>query len=237
MREISFSEESLLFATGCVLITICYVSYWFLSHSEKFINYITRSSQRNTIIVLAKGTSGFMLMGIVPVIVLVFLGQDLTEWGLNLKKLSLTLKWAGLIAPIILVSAYFASKNRSSQKIYPSVRNRIWTTGTFAFEFASWGIYLLGYEFLFRGVFLFAALKVTGSMETVFLGSVIYSLAHLPKGSKETFGSFIVGLGMSYMTILTGSIFFSLLLHIIMAWSNSFFSFLWNPDMKFNDRK
>ncbi len=142
-----------------------------------------------------------------------------------------------VLTPLIIVINFFSSRKQSNLKQYPQIRETHWTIKTFVVEYAGWAIYLLGYEYLFRGIFLFGAATLIGNAPAIALNASVYSLAHIPKGWEETLGALILGFFISYITLLTGTIWCALVLHILIAWSNSIFSFLAHPDIKYDSGK
>lgn len=96
----------------------------------------------------------------------------------------------------------------------------------------TWLVFLLGYEFLFRGFLLFASVAVMDVWAAIALNCALYAFAHLYKGPGETFGSIPVGILLCYLTLLTGNIWTALILHSVMALSNEWWSIRAHPNMK-----
>jgi membrane protease YdiL (CAAX protease family) len=96
----------------------------------------------------------------------------------------------------------------------------------------AWILYLAAYEFMYRGFFLFIAESYTEMWIAIGLNVVVYAMAHIPKGLKETLGSVPFGLLICYIVLTTGSILVPYVLHVVMALSNEWFSFRAHPDMR-----
>ncbi|MFT7582999.1 MAG: hypothetical protein ACI9MR_004685, partial [Myxococcota bacterium] len=102
---------------------------------------------------------GFLLLGGVPLLVLWLagLGTPAQYGGLVPDPLMTVLfglgAWA-ITVPGILLGA----KQPWFAKAYPEVRYANWTTRRLVANGLSWGVYLLGYEFFFRGFLLFGLL-------------------------------------------------------------------------------
>ena len=77
---------------------------------------------------------------------------------------------------------------------YPEVRKEKWTNKDLVINSSFWFIYILGYEFAIRGMLFFACLYEYGLLPAIFINSDIYSLIHVFKGSKETYGAFFLGI-------------------------------------------
>ena len=97
----------------------------------------------------------------------------------------------------------------------------------------SWILFLVGYEFLFRGFLLQASLGVMETGPAIALNCALYAFAHFYKGPGETFGAIPAGILFCYLTLLTGNIWCAVILHSVMALSNEWFSLKAHPEMSF----
>lgn len=138
---------------------------------------------------------------------------------------------------LIPVSAYFAASSQSNLSVYPQIRIRTWTAGILILNTISWILYLIAYEFLFRGFLLTASLAVMTTWQAITLNCLLYALAHLYKGRLETLGAIPVGILLCYLTLLTGNIWCAVVIHSVMALSNDWFSLRAHPEMHFKTRK
>ena len=100
-----------------------------------------------------------------------------------------------------------------------------------------WGLYLLAYEYLFRGILFFGVLPWLGLYATIALNTTIYALAHLPKGAKETIGAIPLGIVVCLITFETGNIWVAFLVHMILALSNDYIALYHHPDMHYTRQK
>ncbi len=96
----------------------------------------------------------------------------------------------------------------------------------------SWVIFLVGYEFLFRGFLLHASLNLMEAGPAIALNCALYAFAHFYKGPGETFGAIPVGILLCYLTMVTGNIWCAVILHSVMALSNEWFSLYFHPEMR-----
>ena len=231
-------QEKSQFIISCILLAMCYSSYWFLSHEEKFLNLLSKSEKGSWLRVSIIRITGFIFMGAIPLLIITWSGNiPLSETGIGFSWDPIAWQWLLVLTPLIIVINLFSSRKQSNLKQYPQIRETHWTIKTFVVEYAGWAIYLLGYEYLFRGIFLFGAATLIGNAPAIALNASVYSLAHIPKGWEETLGALILGFFISYITLLTGTIWCALVLHILIAWSNSIFSFLAHPDIKYDSGK
>lgn len=217
-------------------VTIGFITYWFLSQSVIIENYFALKypKQQQVYFVLFQRYIGFVFLGVLPsFITFVFLPSTWADYGVKLPDKIETLYWIlGLAALIIPLNAWNAKKV-DNLLMYPQIRATEWTKNTFIQEYISWTAYLLAYELLFRGFLLFALYRVSGAWVATMVNVALYAIAHIPKGQKEAIGAIPLGLLLCYLTLRTGDIWIAVFVHIILALSNSFFSFLAQPNMKY----
>lgn len=90
------------------------------------------------------------------------------------------------------------------------------------YEIFSWIIYLLPYEFLFRGMLLPYQIANHNLIVAVLVNSGLYGLAHIQQGVREAIGAFIFGSLLCFVAIVTGNFWSAFLVHLAFALSNSF---------------
>ena len=232
MIEFLKSDEG-LFALATIMTGLGYILYWVLGNSPSFIRLYTKSAKGSVQEVTIRRFYGFVIMGVVPFLVAIVSGASLADLGLRFEPNLHVLYWLiGLAIPALLVN-WAAGHNAENNSVYPQIREKEWTVRTFIIEYVTWAFYLLGYEFLFRGLFLFASLSIMSIPSAIAINVMVYAIAHLPKGNIEVFGSIIMGILLCIATVQTGSMWIAFFIHVIMAWSNSIFSFTLNPDFRY----
>lgn len=233
-------KKSLEAALALAATTFGFIAYWFISQSEKskaFFEkkYPHQTDKQHLYWVLFQRYTGFIFLGVFPSL-LMFLGSEgnfLANYGLKFPQNIETFYWIiGLVAIVIPLN-FWNAKKADNLAVYPQIRLSVWTKKIFFQEYSSWIAYLLAYELLFRGFLLFATYRVAGAWVAIWLNVAIYAIAHIPKGQKEAVGAIPLGLLLSYLTLKTGDIWIALIVHIALALSNSFFSFLAQPAMKY----
>lgn len=177
--------------------------------------------------------SGFTLFGLIPgILIFVLFPQSLSQFGLSFGQINVY--WYLLCLPVLIVGVnFFLANNPDTFKRYPEMRFSEWTNLRLAVLVIGWTIYLLGYEFLFRGLLLFSVYYSYGLFVSVSVNLIIYSLVHLPKGKAEMLGAIPFGILLCSLSLLTGSIILPFLLHLSLALSTDFFTIHYNPDMKY----
>ncbi len=225
--------------TFIIAVTWCilgFAIYYFLSNNKAFAGRLGRlsrkfDSQGNQ--VLVQRTLGLLILGIFSTLIIVLHpGLPLRDFGLTFTFLAGPPWWSFLVIPVILVIGINAAKQDGNLELYPQIRSKNWTPGMIAISGTSWVLFLVGYEFLFRGFLLHASLDIMAAGPAIALNSALYAFAHFYKGPGETFGAIPVGVLLCYLTIVTGNIWCAVVIHALMALSNEWFSLYFHPEME-----
>lgn len=80
-------------------------------------------------------------------------------------------------------------------------------------------IFLVAYEFFFRGFFLFVLIGAWGVYVAVTINLICYTLLHAGSGRKEFLGAPLLGFVLCFVTIESGSIWPAAALHLLLALS------------------
>jgi membrane protease YdiL (CAAX protease family) len=212
------SEEELRFIIAVSWCAIGFAAYYFLSQGKQ---------------VLIQRMLGLLILGGGSVLLIILLpGATLKNYGLGFAFQAAPPWWAFLAVPLILVLGYFAAGKSENLKLYPQIRSPEWSPQLVALSAASWVVFLIAYEALFRGLLLHASLEVMATAPAIALNCALYAFAHFYKGPGETFGAIFVGVLFCYLTFVTGNFWCALILHSVMALSNEWFSLRAHPDMK-----
>ena len=179
---------------------------------------------------------GLVIMGIIPFILSLFLfNNPITELGFIIpdNQLSFSLRIILILSLIAIPIGFLGSKQQKSLALYPQIRIYVWTSRSLFISLFGWVIYLLGYEFLFRGFMLFPVADILGFWPAIIINTVLYSATHLPKGIGEAFGALPLGVLFGIVCLIGDNFWIGFFVHIIMSWSVNLASIYWNPDMKF----
>ncbi len=230
------TTEEVWFIIATLWCIIGFAGYYFLSNSKSFTSRIGTlcskfNAQGNQ--VLLQRALGVLLLGIFSAMMIILLpGATLREYGLGLTFLSSPPWWSFLVIPLILVLGIYSARQPANLEHYPQIRAKEWTPGMVAISGVSWVLFLIGYEFLFRGLVLHASLGVMGVGPAIALNCAIYAFAHFYKGPGEAFGAIPVGIILCYITLITGNIWSAVIIHSMMALSNEWFSLRSHPEMR-----
>ncbi|MCW3786719.1 CPBP family intramembrane glutamic endopeptidase [Plebeiibacterium sediminum] len=175
---------------------------------------------------------GAFLLGALPFIIVKFIGNEgnfyiTTQYSLNRMIISLI-----VVIPFILFFNHALSQRPSHQRLYPIIRAHDWSINLYMMNLASWLLYLFAYESLFRGLLLFTSMEIYGVYVAIGINTLLYVIAHIPKGKFETLGAIPLGIAFCIVAIYTGTFVTAFILHFTMAVSNDIFCLNRNPDMK-----
>ena len=222
-----------------LLLTLVFFSiYWFTSKSEKikkrFYDKYDHDQASLKHIFFTK-YFGFISMGILPTIFcLVFLPElTLADLGLTFiyKTAQFSIFWILGLSILIIPLVYFSAKKPKNLLNYPQIRAKVWTKKMVFINALGWFLYLFGYEFLFRGILLIPLIEPLGMWPAIAINIALYSATHIPKGLDETVGAIPLGFVLCLLTISSGTIWIAVIVHVVMAWTNTFTALKFHPEM------
>ncbi|UCH14361.1 MAG: CPBP family intramembrane metalloprotease [Bacteroidales bacterium] len=223
--------------TSLSVALICFLFYHFITNSDSLYKkfQITFGENRaQEFWIHFRQVTGFIFLGGIPLLVVLLILQEKTgAFGLSISMNKTVLYYIVIISVIIVFINFFASKNHNNQNKYPLIRTKKWNLKLLIISMSGWIIYLLAYEFLFRGFLLFACIQSLGIWPAIIINIVYYSLAHVPQGLNEAVGAIPFGLVLCYVVVLSGTIWPAFLLHTVLAISNEWFSISNNAEITF----
>lgn len=176
---------------------------------------------------------GFVSMGVIPAWVLkACLGWSWADLGLRWPAPAsneLWLWWCALIVSTVILSVV---AGKEGAKNYPQIRAQEWSLMTMIWSGLGWSVYLVAYEFMFRGYLLFPLVSELGVWPAVAISTMLYSITHFHKGKGETLWCIPVGVMTCWMTLETGSLFHAATGHIVVSWFNTAYHVRRNPTMR-----
>jgi membrane protease YdiL (CAAX protease family) len=238
--DFSWQQGDMVSFLPIMLATVFFAMYWFTAKSEKIKNrfyskYDMDKASVNHI--TFNRLVGFVAMGVLPGIIALILlpGYSLSGLGLGCKPETLlyTLAWTIGLSAIVMPLAYISAKKPRNLVNYPQIRAKVWTNRIVVINALGWALYLLGYEFLFRGILLFPLTEQLGVWPAIAVNIALYSAAHIPKGLEETIGSIPLGMVLCLLTLASGTIWIAFLVHLAMALTNSFTALKFHPEIHY----
>ena len=209
-----------------IIFTFTYLAYYF-SYEYKWVGKLAAkhrdTGNRKEFAIHIPRFIGFMLLGVIPLIIAtIFYSKPASEYGFAFicGKNSLAISLVS-IAIFLLVGILRSGKGIDTS-YYPQVRIPAWNRRSQILNILSWVLYLLGYEFMLRGLMFFTCLHAFGLIPAIIINSVIYSLIHIFKGKGEAFGAFFLGIVFCLLAYYTNSFLLPFILHVILAVGNDF---------------
>ena len=223
---ISWQPSDTVAVLSLSAVTISFIAYHFFVHS----NLVTTQTPVKRIVV--QRLSGLVLMGIIPLIIALLVTKEgLSYFGWGTQNMGQSVRWVLMAAVLIIPLGFFNARNPNNLRMYPQIRVPAWSYSLIWWSGLTWVLYLVGYETLFRGILFFPLLDHFGLIPAMAVNVAIYSIAHIPKGIGEAIGAIPFGIVVCLAAFATGTIWFPLLVHCVLALSNEWFSLYFNPEM------
>jgi membrane protease YdiL (CAAX protease family) len=195
-----------------VVLTLAAVvaTHHFVTGRERFERWVDGV----TAVVLER-LAGAVLYGIVPLMVLALAG--ISDIGAGLGDIARWPLWLAGLAAVILTFIAAFSRTKGFGEHYPHMPLKRWTASTWLQNAGSWAVFLVAYEFLFRGFCLFTLAAAWGVWPAIAVTTALYVLTHLPANGSETLGSMLMGFGFGLLALAAGSFWPAAILHILIA--------------------
>lgn len=242
--DLSWKSGNLTSFLPIVLSLVFFVIYWFTAQSEKIKNYFYSKytfDQAAVKHIFFTKYFGFISMGVVPAILcLIFLPDySLADYGLTIipETTLFSIVWTLGLCILVVPLAYFSAKKLKNLVNYPQIRAKVWDNKIVFINALGWALYLFGYEYLFRGTLLFPLVDSIGVWPAIAVNIALYSATHIPKGLDETIGAIPLGLVLCLLTLASGTIWIAFLVHVAMAWTNSFTALKFHPEIHYQRTK
>ncbi len=236
MIDFSWDPDYLQFLIAVLWSAVGFGVYYFLAKSSSVTLRIWKINPSLDFLVkkvVLQRIWGFLFLGIVSAIIIQLVFNDnLRNFGLGFSFLNSPPWWVLLLLVVIVAAGYFNASKQGNLALYPQIRIKQWSHSILALSGVSWILFLVGYEFLFRGFLLYATLQIMAPWAAIALNCSLYAFAHFYKGPGETFGAIPLGVLLCYLTLLTGNIWTAVIIHSFMALSNEWWSIRANPEIK-----
>ena len=148
-----------------------------------------------------------------PMLVIILLFRESpVSYGLRIGDWRVGLKWVLVSCVLMAIVLYVLATTPSMQSFYQArapegVANLIYLTG----------VDLLGWEFLWRGLMLFALARYLGPGPAIFLQAVPFAFMHLGKPEVETLSTIFGGAAFGFIAWQSGSFLYPFLIHWFIA--------------------
>lgn len=225
-----------------ILFVVGFAFYFWLLYSRKKVETAFEKkvgSLKATIFYVGlEKFAGFVLMLLLPLIALQAMGlYNANALGITITNPGKILFWWGIFGAIVLTVNIIRAGKPANYELYPQIRAGEWPVSLLGYYIFGWAIYLLGYEFLFRGILFFAGIDILPLWLNITINCILYAVAHIPKGRLEIIASLPFGVVLCLVSYYTGNFWAAWLIHLTLALSNSLIALRANPQMKLNLKK
>lgn len=231
----AFNTPSLIAGFTILTALIIFMSFFLIRRYKILDRFLIPFRTDPVISYFVEKLTGFLLFGVLPYLLFIrFSGLKASETVLFSSKIW---RYWYILVPVLLVVSilmFIASKKKTTQARYPQLRIKIWSVKYSLISISGWIIYLLGYEFFFRGILWFACFRAFGFWLSLLINITLYAIAHFDQGAWISIGAGFVGIIFCLLASLTGSFVFAFLIHSWMAISNEIFSIYHNPELRFH---
>ncbi|HKK42556.1 MAG TPA: CPBP family intramembrane glutamic endopeptidase [Bacteroidales bacterium] len=221
--QTALSANTSFFAPLAILYVSISVYLYYIVRSRSIIAHITgnHNPYSPAVFFLVKFT-GLIFFGVIPFIILSTTTDDNLSYKLLDAGLSGKYWYAIPVIFLIITFLSFISAKRKNGNRSP-IRSMAATHEYRFVTISGWIIYILGYEFLFRGILWAVCFAAYGFWMAFAINIIMYALAHLDQGPFMTLGAIPFGALLCYITFLTGSFLFAFLIHSWLAVNNQVF--------------
>jgi membrane protease YdiL (CAAX protease family) len=238
MNEAYFLSSDHLDAGVAVLsATIGFILFWMVVSSPTLIPYLAKNRSQvdaqETKIHLQR-LVGVTVFGVIPAILFIgVLGRSWASFGVVSRFSMEDLWWTLGLSALAIPIAYSGARKEEGKRFYPEIRRPEWGARTLFLSAIGWVSYTIAYELLFRGFLVFSCYRVMGIGPAIAVNIAIYALAHVPKRMTEGIGSLVFGVILCFITLQSGCVWVAVLVHIVLALSNEWFSLKLHPNIRY----
>jgi membrane protease YdiL (CAAX protease family) len=185
--------------------------------------------------ILRRRTLAVFIYALIPLFII-----RCTDWvgRPTLTELNISFHWNDEVGKftmigivLVLLLALFTTKRTSNLEIYPEVRVRFWRPPILVMSALSWIVYVLAYEFFYRGLLLQTLRFHLHDVAAVAACTALYSLTHYFKMNRLTVVSIIYSVAACYVVIETGSILAPMIAHVALCLSVEWMSIRHHMEM------
>jgi len=211
--------ENLEIAVIFLSFTLFYLLYHFevLDASFRGLNSGSKRSNQVTAVFIHR-VLGTVLLGVFPgMCARLIVKKNLFEYGFTLSFSPWLLLVAFALCALLFPVLFFYSRSPEAAENAPQARPAKWNAALVLLNACTWVTYLIAYELCMRGYILLSLARNMGGWPAIFIMTAIYTAIHLPKGRGEAAGSAVIGIVFGVLTLIAGSIFIAVIIHVFVA--------------------
>lgn len=232
-----FTTDELRISLVILWVVLSYYMYYYSAHSSsvrKLAGKMTSDTGREMRLFLYQKLSGFVFLGIIPAIIYSLTATGIAEkFGLSWNHFTASLGYSLGMAALIGMLLY-ARHRRNPYLNTLQMKTEQWNRQLMLLNFTGWSLYLVAYEFLFRGILLFECYTHFGFFPAIAINVAIYSAIHMVNGKDQTLGAVVFGAVACWLTLVTGTILIPIFMHIALSGFSDYLSVKMNPRITFS---
>lgn len=208
-------------------VVLLYLYFGFAVRS-RFLNRFDR-----TLAFLMTKVAGFVMFGVIPFILFNYMaGLTLSETGFSAGRLSQYMFLSVFMVVLIVMMTWFIAGRKKSQPQSGTDNLHSLPPSSLSVVITGWIIYLLGYEYLFRGILWFICYGAFGFYPALVINVIIYFVAHFGQDRRILIGSVPFGVILCLGAHLSGTFLLPFILHGALAVSYEYFGSYYRPGVK-----
>ena len=196
------------------LIALSFIVYFLISYVFKILKTQNIESalltSRGMLLINLKHVSGIILFGLIPYLLISeyrFLINPFIIPEFNILLSCIVIVFISVVIAFNSVKKKLNNINDLSQYGF----NQGWIYFTIRI------VFLLCYEFFFRGVLFFSLLEVNGVVAAIVITTLLYVLIHIFDSKQEIIGAIPFGIILCLFSYITNSIWSAFLIHISLS--------------------
>lgn len=196
------------------LIAVCFIAYFIISYAYKALNLRNLESalltKKGLLLINIKHSLGILFFGVI--IYLIIPEYNYLINTLEIPELNTSL----LILVIALISALLALKS-VKKNLNNNTENSYYNLYHARYYFPIRTIFLLSYEFFFRGVLFFNLLELQGLFIAIMISTLLYVIIHIFDTKEEIIGAIPFGIILCLFSFFTNSIWAAFIIHMALS--------------------
>ena len=151
--------------------------------------------------------------------------EKLSDYGLRLGNVKTGLSFSAFFLLVMIIIIWFVSATPAFAEKYPHLSGAKSNWNTLLIYEAGMLLYMIAWEFMWRGFMLFGLEKKFGYY-AVLIQMIPFVILHNGKPFLETFGAIFGGIALGILALRTRSIYYCIIIHIGVMVSIDFISSL-----------
>ena len=190
---------------------------WYIT-SRRFFRYnYFESMQSNPNIFLYEYfywfAGDFITLFLLPVLIIkILLKERISDYGLRIGDYKTGLKYSLLFLAVMIPIIWFVSSGSEFSQTYPQLNDVKYSWNLFLIFEAGILLYMVAWEFIWRGFMLFG-LKPRFGYYTVLFQMIPFVILHNGKPAIETIGAIVAAIALGILALRTRSILYCIITH------------------------